>query len=96
MIRLRWLFGATAVATLPSLAYADAIGGDVTRQPTNWSAVGMFVVFVCMTLGITYWAAKQTKSAGHHRLPERLGDRGRLHVGGVLPRHLGPCLHVGL
>ena len=25
----------------------------------------------------------------HHRLPERPGDRRRLHVGGVLPRHLG-------
>ncbi len=33
------------------------------KQATNWSAISMFVVFVCATLGITYWAAKQTKSA---------------------------------
>ena len=25
----------------------------------------------------------------HHRLPERPGDRRRLHVGGLVPRHLG-------
>ena len=25
----------------------------------------------------------------HHRVPERPGDRRRLHVGGVVPRHLG-------
>ena len=26
----------------------------------------------------------------HHRLPERPGDRRRLHVGGLVPGHLGP------
>ena len=55
----------------------------------------MFLVFIAITLGITYWASKRTKttaefySAGreHHGLPERVGGRRRLHVGGVVPRH---------
>jgi cation/acetate symporter len=31
--------------------------------PVNWHAVIMFLVFVGITLGITYWAAKRTKTA---------------------------------
>ncbi|RAU19958.1 cation acetate symporter, partial [Paramagnetospirillum kuznetsovii] len=30
---------------------------------TNWHAIIMFVIFVGMTLGITYWAAGRTKTA---------------------------------
>ncbi len=33
------------------------------KQPLNLHAIVMFVVFVGMTLGITYWAASRTKSA---------------------------------
>jgi len=47
-------------------AAALAAGGDLgqaVRQPTNWTAIGMFVVFVIGTLFITKWAAKRTKSA---------------------------------
>ncbi|AQV93966.1 cation acetate symporter [Cupriavidus necator] len=43
-----------------------AAGGDLgqaVRQPTNWTAIGMFVVFVIGTLFITKWAASKTKSA---------------------------------
>ena len=40
---------------------ADAIQG-VQKQPVNMSAIGMFIVFVISTLGITYWAAGRTKS----------------------------------
>lgn len=29
----------------------------------NWSAIAMFVVFVVLTLGITYWAALRTRTA---------------------------------
>ena len=32
------------------------------KQPLNLHAIGMFFVFVLMTLGITYWAASRTKS----------------------------------
>jgi cation/acetate symporter len=34
-----------------------------TMQPTNWTAIIMFVGFVLVTLGITYWAAQRTRSA---------------------------------
>jgi cation/acetate symporter len=34
-----------------------------TMQPTNWTAIIMFVGFVLVTLGITYWAARRTRSA---------------------------------
>ncbi|MBL8590893.1 MAG: cation acetate symporter, partial [Methylobacteriaceae bacterium] len=53
-----------AFATLLSgVALADAVSGNVAKQSTNWAAIGMFVAFVLLTLGITYWAAKQTRSA---------------------------------
>ena len=38
------------------------IEGEVTKQTLNVSAISMFVIFVGATLGITYWAAKRTKS----------------------------------
>ncbi len=48
---------------LPALSTAaDAIQGDVTRQPVNVTAITMFLIFVTATLGITYWAARRTKS----------------------------------
>jgi cation/acetate symporter len=48
---------------LPSILFAaDAIQGEVTRQPVNVTAITMFLIFVTGTLGITYWAAKRTKS----------------------------------
>ena len=41
-------------ATLPFAANAaDAISGAVERQPTNWQAIIMFLIFVVFTLGIT-------------------------------------------
>lgn len=40
-----------------------AIEGAVEKQALNTSAIVMFVIFVGATLGITYWAAKKTKSA---------------------------------
>lgn len=41
---------------------ADAIQGEVTRQPVNITAIAMFLLFVSATLAITYWAAKKTNS----------------------------------
>ena len=47
----------------PSLLFAaDAIQGEVTRQAVNVTAIAMFLAFVSATLGITYWAAKRTRS----------------------------------
>ncbi|MFM0296285.1 cation acetate symporter [Paraburkholderia sp. RL17-383-BIF-A] len=43
-----------------------AAGGDLgqlQKQPTNWTAISMFAVFVVFTLFITKWAASKTKSA---------------------------------
>lgn len=41
----------------------EAISGAVEKQPLNMSAIIMFLIFVGATLGITYWAAKRTKTA---------------------------------
>ena len=55
-------------ALLASLAAGAAVaaGGDlgqVAKQPTNWTAIVMFGIFVAFTLWVTKWAAAKTKSA---------------------------------
>ncbi|MCP8940399.1 cation acetate symporter [Alsobacter sp. SYSU M60028] len=50
-------------AASPLAAWAAGAVEGGTKQATNWSAISMFVAFVGMTLGITYWAARRTKSA---------------------------------
>ncbi|WP_338414193.1 cation acetate symporter [uncultured Sphaerotilus sp.] len=42
---------------------AGADVGQAAKQETNWTAIGMFAVFVAGTLYITKWAAAKTKSA---------------------------------
>ncbi|MGP3128974.1 cation/acetate symporter ActP [Serratia marcescens] len=59
---MKRLFSAAALLLLPSLACADAIGGEVHRQPLNIQAIVMFILFVGATLYITYWASKRTRS----------------------------------
>ncbi|MDT7836172.1 cation acetate symporter [Aquabacterium sp. OR-4] len=57
---------AAALLALLALGAAHAAGGDVgqaAKQSTNWTAIGMFGVFVMGTLWITKWAAAKTKSA---------------------------------
>ena len=51
------LLGGSSVAMA-----AGALEGQIEKQATNWLAIGMFVAFVIGTLGITYWAAKRTKT----------------------------------
>jgi cation/acetate symporter len=66
MNRTNSLFAGAALAGLSlcaSPAFADAISGATQKQETNWAAIGMFGFFVLLTLGITYWAAKRTRSA---------------------------------
>ena len=46
-----------------TLFASDVITGEVQKQGLNMSAIVMFFIFVGATLGITYWAAKRTKSA---------------------------------
>lgn len=56
-----------AALGLPALSHAaDAITGDVQRQPINVSAIVMFLVFVGATLMITYWASKRNRSASDY------------------------------
>jgi cation/acetate symporter len=55
-----------AFAAILGISAAHAAGPDlgaVQQQATNWTAIGMFLAFVLFTLGITKWAAAQTKSA---------------------------------
>jgi cation/acetate symporter len=42
---------------------AGADLGQAQQQATNWTAIGMFGIFVVFTLFITKWAAARTKSA---------------------------------
>ena len=54
------------LATLAAAGIAHAAGADlgqVAKQETNWTAIGMFGGFVLLTLWITKWAAAKTKSA---------------------------------
>ena len=58
------VLGLSALAAVPSAVMAaGALEGEAVRQPTNWTAIGMFAVFVVLTLFITKWAAGRTKSA---------------------------------
>ncbi|MDT4787610.1 Cation/acetate symporter ActP [compost metagenome] len=52
--RLLLLLGGLSVADL-------ALAADAAR-PLNWHAIGMFMLFVLFTLGITRWAALHTRS----------------------------------
>ena len=58
--RLLALLGASFFA--PALWAADALTGEVHKQPLNVSAIVMFVAFVGATLCITYWASKRNTS----------------------------------
>ena len=44
-------------AVVPAVVVAPA------EPPLNWHAIVMFLIFVAITLGITYWAATRTKNA---------------------------------
>ncbi len=51
---------AGALALSAGSAYAAGPIEAGTIQPTDWNAIGIFLAFVIVTLGITYWAAKRT------------------------------------
>ncbi|MDE2363836.1 MAG: cation acetate symporter [Hyphomicrobiales bacterium] len=63
MSRLKGILATATLAALSTPAFADALTGQTQKQEVNIPAIAMFVAFVLLTLGITYWAAKQTKSA---------------------------------
>jgi cation/acetate symporter len=52
-----------AAGALLALTPAAALAQGSGTQPLNTTAIALFFVFVLATLGITYWAARQTKTA---------------------------------
>jgi cation/acetate symporter len=49
---------------LPGAVFAaGTIEGAVERQPLNVTAIAMFLLFVAVTLGISYWASRRTRSS---------------------------------
>ena len=63
-----WLIAATLVLTSGD---ALAVGGgtgtaSVDSAPINLPAIAMFLVFVLATLGITWWAARRTRSTADY------------------------------
>lgn len=59
----RLLAALTLLAAGGAALAAGADLGQADKQPTNWTAIGMFAAFVIGTLFITKWAAAKTKSA---------------------------------
>ncbi len=58
--------GVAAPTSAPASAVAAVASGVVAtpaEPPLNWNAITMFLIFVAVTLGITYWAATRTKTA---------------------------------
>jgi cation/acetate symporter len=63
MRKIAYAITTAILAYLPTLASAAGTIDGGTKQAINWVAIAMFIGFVGLTLGITYWAAKQTASA---------------------------------
>ena len=60
----RIVAGIGAMTVGAGAAYAaGALEGTVQQQEVNTTAIIMFVGFVILTLGITYWASQRTRSA---------------------------------
>ncbi|MGO9421053.1 cation acetate symporter [Roseiarcus sp.] len=60
MLRTGALAGALSLAAGAASAAGPIEAGSI--QPTNWNAIIIFVAFVIVTLGITYWAARHTRT----------------------------------
>ncbi len=56
-------FVTLCVAVGAVFAAGGGMEGEVQKQPLNMMAIIMFLAFVAATLGITYWAARRTKTA---------------------------------
>jgi cation/acetate symporter len=54
---------ASAALLIATPALADGVAGQTVQQPTNWTAIAMFAAFAILTLGITRWAARRTRTA---------------------------------
>src|SRR5271169_2193609 len=58
-----WALAALVAVKLAWAADVAAPAAPPAAAPVNWHAIVMFVIFVAITLGITYWAATRTKTA---------------------------------
>ncbi len=56
------ILAASAIALASAAAHAAGPIEAGSQQATNWTAIAMFVGFVAVTLVITYWAARRTKT----------------------------------
>ncbi len=56
---LRLLLALAVVVPTGADAFADTISGPTVRQALNPTAIGMFLAFVAISLGITFWAARR-------------------------------------
>lgn len=59
------IFRAAAAGALSFAAGSAYAAGPIEAgaiQPTDWTAIVIFVAFVLVTLGITYWAARHTQT----------------------------------
>jgi len=54
---------ATTLLGMASVVLGAGEVGQTQKQALNMHAIMMFLVFVAITLGITYWAAQRTKTA---------------------------------
>ncbi|MGE5649473.1 cation acetate symporter [Noviherbaspirillum sp. UKPF54] len=64
MQKMNRVLASLALFAAAGAAYAAGADlGQAEKQATNWTAIGMFGVFVIFTLFITKWAAAKTKSA---------------------------------
>ena len=64
VVRALLAAGAALAAQLAFVTHAAAQASPADQvPPVNWHAIVMFIIFVAITLVITYWAAKRTKTA---------------------------------
>jgi uncharacterized membrane protein YkvI len=64
MLHIKRTFGVLALLTTAVTAWAaGGEFGQAVKQPTNWTAITIFALFVIFTLFITKLAAAKTKSA---------------------------------
>ncbi|WP_297888788.1 cation acetate symporter [Sulfurihydrogenibium sp.] len=63
MTKKGMFFWLLSVALVGGAFAAGGIEGNVEKQGVNMTAITMFILFVVATLGITYWAAKRTRTA---------------------------------
>jgi cation/acetate symporter len=61
-MRLRYQAASVIGLASASSCAVAAVGGQAVRQPTNWTAIAMFSLFVLLTLWITKRAAARTRT----------------------------------